>query len=708
MFVWIKSWLKRIPAAAGSVSDATSECDRLVSFMISQIPADQLTAHITGRDAYRKKLEGVNRSLETISFFLYLENYLNDVVFERPESKRADFRSSIANEFPALLPEKLFGIVFQSAENQTLRLQMVFLEWVFDRAFDLLGATSGNVIEKLRAEVSIADPVSSDTPSRLYDVLQPGRAQAETYAAVAHEFFDLMKKKLGERATVAMFDKVYASLSVGFQWLEAFSELVNLFPLQYLDEQKLAVFDRGQMKALLIGKIEELRHANDELASKNVELEAKEELLKASNQNLEQLVRDRTASLEKSNANLRLENEERKKTEALLKHAKARAEEMVKLKNSFLLNMSHEIRTPLTGILGYSSILSGRIDEPELKSIAERLTSSGNRLLDTLNSVLSLAKSEATGSGIQMTTVDVAHVILGTVELFQPSAELKGITIEANLQPGVLNAKGDEQFLRQVMNNLVGNAVKFTENGRIKVAASVDGEHVVIQVEDTGIGISEEFMARIFDEFSQESSGMNRRFEGTGLGLAIARKLVQLMGGSIELDQDIEQGSRFTVRLRWAEEDLIADSTDEVEPDSATDVSLPLVGNGVKESKPRLLLVEDNEDSQEIIQTFLRKRFQITTATHAEQAISIAAGEHFDLVLMDINLTSDMDGVSVMQELRTYDSFNHTPFVAISAYCSPEEKKYFLAQGFVDFIEKPFTRRSLNDKLALVLQESEL
>ena len=267
-----------------------------------------------------------------------------------------------------------------------------------------------------------------------------------------------------------------------------------------------------------------------------------------------------------------LDMTERKQMEMEIRHerqvailAKERAEEMSRLKSSFLANMSHEIRTPLTAILGFAELLQEDLADPEKKSQAGMIQSSGKRLLETINQILDLARIEAGKVELSPRDLSVSETLGECVEILRPLAEKKELRLTIEQVNSNIRISADKLYFNQIFTNLIGNAIKFTESGRIKVqikrldAPSLDRSAirigdvsfpcVAIEVRDEGIGISNEFLPHIFDEFKQESAGYSRNYEGTGIGLTITAKLVLLMRGAIAVSSDIGKGSRFRVML---------------------------------------------------------------------------------------------------------------------------------------------------------------
>jgi len=239
---------------------------------------------------------------------------------------------------------------------------------------------------------------------------------------------------------------------------------------------------------------------------------------------------------------------ERVAAEEALKEAKQEAEEMNRLKSVFLANMSHEIRTPLTSILGFADVLDEEV-EGEAHRVVEMIRESGHRLKETLTSVLELARLERESSEMGTERCDLVERVEETLDLMHPQIESNGLSLEVRLPSEPIYLQADPKVLHRVLTNLVSNAIKFTEEGGIEVTVERDYDEAVLEVSDTGIGISDDFLGQIFDEFRQESEGLTRDHEGSGLGLTITKRLVELMGGTIEAESTKGEGSTFIVRF---------------------------------------------------------------------------------------------------------------------------------------------------------------
>ena len=235
-----------------------------------------------------------------------------------------------------------------------------------------------------------------------------------------------------------------------------------------------------------------------------------------------------------------------------MRKAKELAEEMNRLKSNFLANMSHEIRTPINGILGISQVIELEATTDSIKRYVQLQQQSGRRLLETITSILNLSRLEAEKDQLALKVVNINQLLLDCAKPLEGLAYTKGLTIALRTPSTNFQCLADDSMLYQVMNNIIGNAIKFTEKGSITISVGLDNvrkNQVTITVEDTGIGISDEFLPRIFNPFEQESTGQNRSHEGTGLGLSISKKYIELLGGEIHVSSEKGRGSKFEIML---------------------------------------------------------------------------------------------------------------------------------------------------------------
>ncbi len=386
---------------------------------------------------------------------------------------------------------------------------------------------------------------------------------------------------------------------------------------------------------------------------------------------------------------------ERKRYEVALQRAKEQAEEMAHLKTAFLANMSHEIRTPLTSVIGYASLLSKEVDDKH-RRFAMLIERSGRRLMDTLNSVLSLAQLEAGRVQVQLSEIDVGHEIEEIVQLYEQLATEKNLTLSYQVAPEAQEVRAclDKGALSSILQNLIGNAVKFTQRGGIHVSVDTMDAFVRVHVADTGVGIDAPFLPHLFDEFSQESSGLSRSHEGSGLGLAITRRLVELMGGTISVRSKKDQGSTFTVSFPIFMDEPTARRTGETEGSVGSSDTMP----------SHMLLVEDNPETAFLILHLLLDVCDVTIATSAEEALRKASARRFDAVLLDINLGQGGNGLDLIGRLRALPHYDDTPIAAVTAYALPGDRERFLAAGFDRYLSKPFTTDGLLEMTARLIR----
>ncbi|EJH2588438.1 TMAO reductase system sensor histidine kinase/response regulator TorS [Vibrio parahaemolyticus] len=425
------------------------------------------------------------------------------------------------------------------------------------------------------------------------------------------------------------------------------------------------------------------------------EAKAKREL-EEHKEHLEELIEQRTSQLRQ--ANLRL-NEE------VVNHAQARneAEQASRAKSAFLATMSHEIRTPMNGVLGTARLLMDSGLNPIQKRYAEIINRSGKTLLAILNDVLDYSKIEAGHLEIRRLGFDLHQMVEDTFQLMNSRAQEKQLLFSYHIESDVSRYwKGDVTRISQVLNNLVGNAIKFTEDGEIDIYVSLNPEdesQVLFEVSDTGIGISKKDQKTLFDAFTQAEGGLNQ-IGGTGLGLAISKRIVEAMGGVLEVDSEEDEGSRF-----WFSIPL-----EESEP-----VEIGVVASARCKVKAKVLLVEDNEVNRVVAEGFLQSMgHQVVMAEDGLQAERIIDKQDFDIALVDINLP-DCDGTDLIQRLKRIErnkpgdkALSPTPMIAVSAHVFAEEVERYLAAGFDGYLPKPVEKEALATLIQDVLDGKQL
>lgn len=385
---------------------------------------------------------------------------------------------------------------------------------------------------------------------------------------------------------------------------------------------------------------------------------------------------------------IHLDITERKSLEQKLKISQKKAEESSKAKEAFLANMSHEIRTPLNAIIGMIRELSYENLSENQRHYVQNTSTASLHLLSVLNNILDISKIEAGEFQLEMQHFNLDEVLKNVVTIMKTSASEKNLYLNATVSPQINHTLvGDPTRIRQILLNLLGNAVKFTQTGGVTIDCKLEEENtqqqsLLLSIKDTGIGMGEKYVKNIFSKFSQEDVTTARNYGGTGLGMAITRELIQLMNGSIEVKSKRHEGTTITIKL-------VLPIGNEMKVENSAAYERNPKGTPVK-----VLLAEDNEFNRLVAtRTLERNNCIVSIAVNGAEALELLQKEKFDVILMDLQMPV-MDGIAATQSIR------HTlqlkiPIIALSANAFKTESDHCLSIGMNDYVTKPFEEKVL-------------
>jgi signal transduction histidine kinase len=545
----------------------------------------------------------------------------------------------------------------------------------------------------------------------LLDIIMPGINGYETCARI--------KKSKGVEEAPIIFMSV---LGKTFNKVKAFESGAVDYVMKPIDTQEL------------------LSRVHTHLTIKRLQDE-----LKDSNKNLEQRVRRRTAQLSEANLQLKREISERRQAQeslkkahaelekkvadrtAELKSAKEKAEAASLAKGAFLANMSHEIRTPINGIIGFTYLIRNSDLSERQREQIKYIELSCEHLLSVINDILDLSKIEAGQLKLEQKEFHLPTMVQTVIETLTPNSREKKLALNCHIEPGVpQDLIGDPTRLRQILFNLIYNAIKFTGAGEVCLCCEEQdhtNQSVTLQfsVTDTGIGLTKEKFDRIFERFAQADMNVMSRHGGTGLGLSISKQLVELMGGRIWVDSVPEQGSQFnfTVKFSVNHKKTSAIPTavhpgdrraaERIESLPGHHVDTPRIGTDTQDKQIRflnahpldILLVEDNDINRKMAANILEKMGQnVTTAANGAIALNMIKERKFDIVFMDVQMPV-MDGMEATKRVRDWEQLSdgHLPIIAMTAHAMQGDSEKFLASGMSDYLSKPFDPAILLEKI---------
>jgi signal transduction histidine kinase/DNA-binding response OmpR family regulator len=460
----------------------------------------------------------------------------------------------------------------------------------------------------------------------------------------------------------------------------------------------IAYFLARSFEHLLLGPIDQLVNAIDDVrANRNYETivnyKAKDQFYHLINSFNAMMLDLRASEAQISQAMQALET------------ARDQSEQSSIAKSQFLANMSHELRTPLNAILGYAELLIEDMDDTDQAEAIDdlqKIRRSAHHLLTLINDILDLSKIEAGRMDVERHPFDVAALIDDVVETIKPLAAQKQNQIIVNIEPGLGSMVSDSVKVRQLLLNLLSNACKFTESGLISLSARLlarDGHGTVqLTVSDTGIGMSEEHLSRIFEAFTQADASTTRKFGGTGLGLAISKKFVELMGGDLSVSSEEQVGTTFSILLPRNLSEIPAQITPEIE---AFNTNTPHLSS---EAGFLVLVIDDEPMAQELNKRWIeRLGHKVIIAPNGTDGLKLARTLKPNVILLDISMPG-LNGWEVLQELKEDPTTAHIPAIMVSAH---DDRKRAILLGAVELLTKPVARDDLNQLLTLYAGRSE-
>ena len=391
----------------------------------------------------------------------------------------------------------------------------------------------------------------------------------------------------------------------------------------------------------------------------------------------------------------------RKRVETELKSALRRAQESEKVKGNFLANMSHEIRTPLTSIIGYIDLIYTSLQDAigeEQQSYFNIVRRNSDRLTRTVHGILDLSQIEAGSLDLYPRDLDLIQITENLVNDFLPRAHSKGLelTFQKEVSAGLIHA--DEHTLTSALTNILENAIIYTEKGGVTVRLGKDDENLTLAISDTGIGISPEYLTRIYDAFSQESSGYTKNYQGLGLGLTIAKRCLEMNAIELGVESRKNDGSTFTLQFK--------PSLNPPPPTEASTEPVPIPEKqpvpildkgrtGFDKDQIQVLIVEDDPSAQKLFGLFLRDHYSVHYATTVKEGRAILKKAHINLVITDLSLVGGEDGLVLVEYIRKQKKTKHLPVIALTAHAFVSDRDRCLEAGCDDFLTKPIFKQKL-------------
>ncbi len=450
-----------------------------------------------------------------------------------------------------------------------------------------------------------------------------------------------------------------------------------------------------------IARLEKINAVLIDRVERTIDSQGEAYALFESNILMQQVVRERTEELAEANRSLQTEVAERRRVEEEMRRARDMAEAASQAKSQFLANMSHEIRTPLTALIGFAEALrDDGLDATEASEAVEIIHRNGTHLLAIINDILDLSKLESGEFRIEESACDPVGAAPEVVAMLSQQASALGLRFELSEgEDASAEIATDRLRLRQVLVNLIGNAIKFTPEGVVRVRVerrdgAGEAPRVCFEVEDNGPGMDGATLARVFDPFFQGDGSMTRRHGGVGLGLSISRRLAEALGGTLTATSTPGQGSTFVLELPG----LAPATRAQPEPPKPTEAVASTASTG-----SRILLVEDGTDNQRLLSHLLRREgWSVDLASNGAEALACIASHEsaFDVILMDMQMPV-MDGYGATRRLRAAGV--RTPVIALTAHAMEGDRERCLEAGCDEYLTKPVDRGTLAETVRRAL-----
>ena len=400
---------------------------------------------------------------------------------------------------------------------------------------------------------------------------------------------------------------------------------------------------------------------------------------------------------------------EKAKLSEELEKAKEEAEEANRTKTQFLAKMSHEIRTPVNAVLGMNEIILRESTESNIRQYAEDVKASSVALLGIINEILDSSKVESGMLEIVDADYEIASLLNDLYNMISIRAREKNLELAIFVEKDIPSKyHGDDRRIRQILLNLLTNAVKYTEKGRVvlKLHCTVEEDSAVMHysVEDSGIGIKEENIGKIYDAFQRFDVSRNRNVEGTGLGMNIAQQFLKLMGSELHIQSEYEKGSIFSfdIEQKIVDKAPLGDLTDKLQQVEENAGYVP----EYIAPKARILLVDDNYMNRKVVRGLLKQtRIQITEAQSGQECLSLLRENTYDLIFMD-HMMPQMDGLETLREMRKAHLGDSVPVIMLTANALVGSRELYLQEGFDDFLSKPIMPEKLDDIILHFLPEN--